>query len=52
MKLSQLYNFIKCIFINKNICGIDVSGEYHYSPTESFCRESVKAMEKKTIRLI
>ncbi|NME96520.1 hypothetical protein HF847_11085 [Clostridium cochlearium] len=46
MKLSQLFNFIKCIFINKNICGIDVCGEYHYSPTESFCRESVKAMEK------
>lgn len=46
MKLSQLFKLIKCIFINKNICGMDVCGEYDYSPIENFCPESIKAIEK------
>ncbi|WP_338078436.1 arginase family protein [Clostridium tetanomorphum] len=46
MKLMQLLNLIKYIAKNKRICGIDVCGEYPYSPVLNCYPESLEAVRK------
>lgn len=46
MKLMQLLNLVRFIAVDKQICGIDVCGEYPYSPIASFGGEAVEAIEK------
>lgn len=46
MKLKELINLIKYISIGKQICGIDVCGEYSYNPISNFCRDSLEAIRK------
>lgn len=46
MNLMQLLNLIKFIAADKRICGIDVCGEYPYSPIASFNGQSMEAIQK------
>ena len=46
MKLMQLLNLVKYIGKNKRIRGVDVCGEYPYSPVMNFCPESLEAVRK------
>lgn len=49
MKLMQLLNFIEFIASDKQICGIDVCGEYPYNPIANFDGQTLKAIKKNNI---
>lgn len=46
MKLMQLLNLVKFIAMHNRICGIDVCGEYPYSPIASFDGQTLEAIKK------
>ncbi len=54
MNLEQLIKLVRYIDIYKNICGIDICGEYSVSPAESFLYQSKKAIfiNDRTNRII
>lgn len=55
MKLQELVCFLRCIARYKQICGIDICGEYPVSPVELFrteCRLAVQKNERANRKLL
>lgn len=46
MKLEQLLSLLDHISNKRQICGVDICGEYPYNPVENHYRESIRAIEK------